>query len=307
MSTGHSTLLSLTSPGARPAPPLSDPFWDQVDVAIDFAMIGASKCGGSWLYGLLSQHPGVFIPNEQNFFTTNRHRGVASYNKLYARQPAGVRLGDYSSSFLLDDGLPAALAARFPGIKAIMLCRHPVERAFSQYLMDLRHGAIDKSVSFEAALASPPQHSYYDFGLYAKHARRWREHLGEDNVRVVLFDDLTADPHATVAGIFEFLDVDPSVEIDPEASYRNTAATQQFHDHRAIRTLRNTVRPMLTPRVRRAVEPIYWRWLHRTWSGRGPAKPEMAATTRGMLVEAYRKPNAELADMIDRDLGHWSR
>ena len=60
-----------------------------------FLIIGAQKCGTTWLHRHLSRHPELWLPprKELEFFSYTRHLedpGLAAYRSAFA--PAGKRL-----------------------------------------------------------------------------------------------------------------------------------------------------------------------------------------------------------------------
>ncbi len=299
--------LPLHSPRFKPAPPINSPFWDHIRVDLGFTIIGAPKCGTTWLHTCLQQHPELWLPDEQNFFTLFSERGPAYYNQLYA-DSAGRLCGDYSNTYMLDEALPHILAARYPHLKIIMVCRNPIQRAFSHYLMDVdKSGIKPDQLSFYQALFQPVTYSYYDLGLYFKHIRKYLDHFPLEAVEVLIFEDLIKRPQENLIRIFNFLGVDSKVEVKIPAK-ENTWTDRVFTKNRAFRSARlmtyqtlpsglyASLKQQVYPRLRRAAEKFF-----------SFDKPMISADARNLLREQYDGPNRQLASFLNMDLSGWER
>lgn len=131
----------------------------------NFFIVGAPKAGTTWLYWNLRQHPDVFLPHvkEPHFFSRvkpNPAKGyifrettsVNDYLALYQRAERFKALGDASPSYLVTEAAAVRIREQLPDARIIILLRDPIERTFSQYLMDVRDGVQDLSL-FEAILS----------------------------------------------------------------------------------------------------------------------------------------------------------
>ncbi len=88
----------------------------------NFVCFGAYKCGTTWLYQCLGEHPQVFLPHfkEIDFFqrkdgTRAYHsRGIGWYRALYADAGRAPLRGDISPGYLTDAEAPRLIAASLP-------------------------------------------------------------------------------------------------------------------------------------------------------------------------------------------------
>jgi len=102
--------------------------------------IGAQKAGTTWLYENLARHPEVFVPpevKEVHYFDFLFHHPLADYAEVFAAGRGQVRC-DITPNY----GRLRAERIRFchrvmPDARLIFLMRNPVERAWSQAVMDL--------------------------------------------------------------------------------------------------------------------------------------------------------------------------
>src|ERR1700753_62842 len=121
---------------------------------IDFFLVGAPKAGTTSIYKYLCQSPDIFAPEikEPNYYTNvgPNKRNVANikdkekYLKLYAKAADSQVKGDFSVSYMHDAEACKKIKQDNPDAKIIMIVRHPVQRAYSHWLMDRREGFVKK-------------------------------------------------------------------------------------------------------------------------------------------------------------------
>ncbi len=181
-----------------------------------FLGIGAQKAGTTWLHANLAEHPAVFLPEvkELHWIDWNWHRSVEAYASWF--ESAGDRLaGEITPAYAIaPEDRVAAIAGMTPGLRAIMILRDPVERAWSQAMMNLvRFGGRDvdsiPAADLRRHLQSPPvlQRSRYSASI-----ERWRRHLSEDRVLIGFFEEIATSPAALLARVLEFLGLDGAEE-----------------------------------------------------------------------------------------------
>jgi hypothetical protein len=100
-----------------------------------------------------------------------------------------------------------------------VILRHPVERAYSNYLFSRAHGfeseSFEDAVQLEAerllagapAGASTHPQAYCWRGLYADRLAPFREQFAPDRPLTLCCEDLTANPSALFASLFRFIGV----------------------------------------------------------------------------------------------------
>lgn len=301
------TELSLYSPRFKPAPAADSAFWQAIQAELSFCIIGAPKCGTTWLHTCLRQHSALYLPDEQNFFTLFSQRGPAYYNNLY-RNATGRLCGDYSNTYMLDTALPSILAARYPWLKILLVCRNPVQRAFSHYVMDVdKSGIKPDRLSFYQALFQPVTYSYFDLGLYYKHLQKYLAVFPREQVQVVIFEELIRQPRAQLARIFEFLGVEPMPNMiipEKENTWIDRALTKnalfRFSRLWTSRVLPSSAYRLLKtwayPRLRRVIERY-----------RPPQKLTIPIEAQVLLQDRYRVPNRRLEEFTGIDLSGWDR
>ncbi len=293
----------------------------------DFLIIGAFKSGTTSLVSYLDQHPRVFLPwlQEPAFFASPRFdlsaagdprprrppEGVygrlrtetlAQYAALFEPAPEGAVLGESSPQYLRDPEACGRIAQVLPHAKLIAVLRQPSERAFSDYMMFVRDGL--EMASFAEVVARPRSgqtHQHFvETGFYGRQLRPYYETFPREQIRVVLFEELTRDPLGTVRDLYAWLGVDSSFVPDV-SEVRNVSGVPGNRGVAAAYRLRRRLQPHLKPLVPRpvvrAVDGRLQRGLRRD-------APDPAVMKE--LADVYRDDVRLLSEHAGRDLAHWT-
>lgn len=190
----------------------------------NFLVVGAQKCGTSYLCAMLARHASVFHsdPKEPLFFQkpgVDRENFDAYLSTYFAAASSKPWVGEGSTVyFQWPNALENIKSYLGSGISVIVSLRHPTDRAVSFYLHNLRKGRISgneriadvgKDVKLSPVLSS----------LYASHVERWLEAYG-DNVLFLRFDELLESPKAFVTQATDFLGIAPMGEVNARAVNR---------------------------------------------------------------------------------------
>jgi hypothetical protein len=174
-------------------------------VGPNFAYIGTSKAGSTWLFNALAHHPDVYLASSKGLYYFDSHfdKGEMWYLDHFADAGDRAAVGEISHSYLSSPEAAKRIAALNPAMRLLVCLREPVDRAFSDYL-DLRKNQQFDGC-FEAALERFPR--LLDRGRYATHLERYLELFPRVQLHVSLFDDLKSDPQAYADSVFDFLGV----------------------------------------------------------------------------------------------------
>jgi hypothetical protein len=208
----------------------------------DYLIIGGKRGGTTSLHNYLLRHPGVLglFPQVRgkkstDYFFASTNRGDAWYRSHFHTTPYRTLLhrrlgyrplgGEASPYYIWDPRLAPLIKESMPDVKAILLLRDPVERAWSHYwerrangleplsFMDALDAEDDRTAGeLDRMLADPSYHSdAYDFytyrqrGLYLGQIENWLASFSAEHLLILVSEDLYADPQTAFDQVCAFL------------------------------------------------------------------------------------------------------
>jgi hypothetical protein len=199
----------------------------------DFFCIGPQRTGSTWLHSNLVKHPEILLHRDKEtfYFSTLghpssprfRYRYLEDYLASFRNTPwenllknyhslrrcgclHGSRiLGESTASYcVLSDEVLAEIVSLNPELKAILLLRNPLERAWSHAKKDLVRDANRAATpeEFLAFCATPEQIARAD---YAGIIARWRNHLKPGHFLVAPASRIQSQPDSLLADVLAFL------------------------------------------------------------------------------------------------------
>lgn len=240
-------------------------------------VVGAQRCGTTYLYRLLDSHPEITMaqpvrPEPKVFLTDDYTGDPEAYDRrmFVGRLPTRVR-GEKGTSYLEHPAALDRIAGTFPDAHIVVMLRDPIERALSNYRFTADHGleerAPDEALVADLEGRTPPHdpsrtsvspYAYVRRGLYLDHLREVERRFRHDRVHVIVYEELVADD-AVLAGLFRALGVDDTHR-SPDAGLVVNASQ---------------------------------------------VSAELSPPVRTRLREFYRQPNAALARHLGRPLDAW--
>lgn len=212
---------------------------------VDFVVGGAPKAGSTTLYNLLKGHDeiGVSKIKDYNFFHSDKLY-IKGMNHYYKTLKKGRKItGEVSSAYIFSEMAPERIRRNLGETKLIFILRDPIDRAFSQYLHDIRNGEkknldfvnyIKRQVNFgKKPLQGNWSEKHYMISCYYTNIKRYQEMFGKENVHVLMYEDLLDNKEGTLAALSEFLEVSP--DLWPNLPHSNPAAVPKFQTiHNAL-------------------------------------------------------------------------
>jgi hypothetical protein len=211
----------------------------QMGALPDFVLIGAKKCGTTFLYHLLTHHPLVqpAAAKELLFFDRYFDEGIEWYRRSF---PPPRRTGGRSTitgeatPYITNRRAPERMAELIPQARLIVLLRNPVDRAYSDYQMMARKKRDPRTFEEAIGAEKTPLHGtgghtsehkdhrslddsskYLSRGVYVDQLLRWSDIFNEEQLLVLRSEDLFERPLGTMKIVLNFLDLP---DWDPEAS-----------------------------------------------------------------------------------------
>lgn len=270
-----------------------------------FLVIGAQKCGTTWLAEVLRQHEDVFLVPEKELHyyddRTRHARGLRWYLAHFTDGAASLAIGEATPNYLwtratplerelhhVSVDIPAKVRADLPDLKLLVCLRDPVDRAVSAYYHSIHARYVAPSTRI---LDAAPTLGIESAGRYAASLRDWFSCWPVDRFHILIYEDdiRTGDKRSTVDGVCDFLGlppIDPSVDLEGVYNERPGSTYLRVH-HRA---------PAVARGIRRVV-PAFGRL------DRFPitvTEEERAELRTRLLPDVL-----ELEALIGRDLSCW--
>lgn len=181
----------------------------------NFLVLGPPRTGTTWLYHCMRKHPQIFLPKikQLHFFDRNFHKGVGWYKRFFA--DAGeekILLGEITPDYLSDEIACQRIKKTCGNIKAIIVYRDPVERAFSGYKIRLRSGKYANHTPFSEALKNDSK--LVRDSLYGNNLERCIRLFGNHNIYIASYVKMKQAPHNFIDGILNFLSAMNDFHID---------------------------------------------------------------------------------------------
>lgn len=266
-------------------------------------VIGAQKCATTSLWAYLDAHPDVSMAagKETNFFRFHHEQGPAFYEGRF--DPAASVYGESCPEYTVrpySEGTAERIAAMVPEARLVYLVRDPVERIVSHWRHLQARG--QDPLPFHRTVAAPE----FERSEYVLRSRYWWQlepflrTFPEDRVRIVVVDDLVADPEGTMRSLFEFAGVDPTVSVADALAARGNRSDDKRRPPALVRRVLlpgvSAVAPPPPPWRRNLVERFTARF------GREIPKPIVGATERERIGELVGDDVRALAGHLGRPL-----
>lgn len=264
---------------------------------ITFLMVGCQRCGSTWLYEALKEHPEIYLPaaKQTHYFDESHKNGMDWYLSHFNGLESGHKaVGEVATSYCLPEVIPR-VAGDLPGIKIIMAMRNPIERAHSFFRSRAPH---ENWKNFQDALEKNPE--IIGRGQYIDQIELLLDVYDRDQVLFLFYDDLKDNERSYLRQVYSFLGVNP--EFEPSV-------------------IGNPVRAAMFPRLRRVLRKMGLTPLvdlvNKSWAGdvlrralkmkRKNHKPKqnMPADVRKRLLSHFHPYNERLAKFSGRDLSKW--
>lgn len=215
---------------------MSHPAASRLHLLPDFIIIGTMKGGTTSLFRYLEKHPDFYAPKtkEIHYFDFKYEKGLGWYRRHFPTKLrklkcrlVGQRIvsGEASPYYMFHPHACRRIAAVIPEVKLIVLLRNPVDRAYSHYHNEVRHGR--ETLTFEEALDAEPDrlrgelekmmaderyfsvhhghHAYLARGIYVEQLKACRAHFPEEQFLILDSEVLFSDPQSVVDRVCDFV------------------------------------------------------------------------------------------------------
>jgi hypothetical protein len=301
----------------------------------NLVIAGAPKCGTSSLFNWLVDHPDVCGSSvKETFFLMDRDNplrrkacnfhdhGLEAYASFFPDCSSGDRIVvEATTHYLYQQTALDVLASLATRPRILFVLRKPSERvlssfgfsrnnlgrvrgdlSFSDYVRLVESG--DDPRTFERRLGAGPS-AYVlardlRYSRYVDYLAQWRDRVGEDRMRILLFEEMSADPRREVQTICDWLGIDPSFYASYDFTARNR--TVAVRSPRLQRLAIAVARRMRDSKVKALAKRLF------VALQSGSGKPARSGQDEAALdrLDAQFKPwNDRLSQQFGLDLDPW--
>ncbi|MEL6486492.1 MAG: sulfotransferase domain-containing protein [Pseudomonadota bacterium] len=290
---------------------------------LDFIALGAQKAGTTTLHDWLAVHPGIAVPvfKETHFFADAQifSGGAAWYKAQFAKDTPGKIIGEVDPEYLFSRNAPERIKTFSDAARFIILLRHPLERALSQYHMSRRRGY--EPLSFREALECEPErlsndpdgfahdhHSYTARSLYCDQIERYRQTFPKAAFLIKRSDRLDQEVYQEICEYVQVKPMPETVDFDarsnPASEAKSSALRDALYAPRGKSAFRRVVVKMIPRSVKRRV------FLALDGMNQQPLSEEKAAILASAprtVLAAMHADLEQLEPLTGLDLSDWRK
>jgi len=287
----------------------------------NFIVIGAAKAGTTALYWYLAEHPAVFMSpvKETNYFAygldengrllygdPDVHRfpvkSFPEYEQLFVEAGGAQAIGEASPIYLECPQAAAQIRERLPAVRLICSIRHPVDRAYSDYLMYLRRRGRRFDPSHELNPDSEwarPDSRWMQVSKYHEQLTRYFAAFPRDQIHIILFDELKRNPAKVVEDVYRAVGVDPEFvpDFDTPHAIGGMPASRFLEGLFTTSGISMAIRPWVPKQATN--------WVKRLRKRNMREAPALPAELKRELTGHFQEDIRKTSELIGRNLQHW--
>ncbi|WP_013324048.1 sulfotransferase [Gloeothece verrucosa] len=283
----------------------------------NFFILGTAQAGTMALQSYLQQHPQIYMTSEKinratlpaKEFKLSRNKKI---NQLTIANPLDLpkkitkdmAIGTACPVYLYNPNVAPKIYEYCPQVRLIVILRHPVLRAYINFLhlfLERREPHQDFLAALQAESQRIQKHSpwfthYIQLGFYGQQLKRYYQLFSPEQIKVYLYEDFLIEPLNILKDICHFLQVDPKLlpKISREFTQSEIPAPnfspRFFNSLNCLTKILNSFRDFSVFQKHQAHNIML---------------PEMSLTSRKFLLDLYREDILQCQDLIRRDLSAW--
>lgn len=294
----------------------------------NFLIVGAAKGGTTSLYYYLKQHPDVFLSTvkepcflcfdgDKPTYEVGRNTvfDFEVYQSLFKNSEKYKVQGEATAIYLylykrtisnIKKFIP-----NFSNQKIVIILRNPVERAFSQYMMNVRD--LRENLSFEEALKIESERKaakvstdffYVDRGFYYEQVKSYLDNF--KHVKVYLYDELVENPKSLMKDLCEFLEINSNFEFNTGEKFNVSGRPKYKFISKLIRkdSILKKMLKFFLPKEKRKAMAVS---LKNKMNSINLKKEKMNSETKDRLKEVFKNDIEKLQQLVHKDLSNWLR
>ena len=224
---------------------------------VQFVIIGAQKCGTTYLSNVLTRHPQVCFSRIKEPFYFNQPQvwdGEEEYHELFASAP-GQLWGEASTHYTFLPKYPNVAQRIYdynPDMKLIYMVRHPFERALSLFRFKKIRGETTRS--FEEDVMHDPE--YLHIGRYYTQLMPYMSRFPKQQIEVIVFGEFVSQKKLFVERLSEFIGIDYSQFPDDAFDAKKNSSVGKKYPPRGFDLIRRVTAPLRSVVNSRQIEQV---------------------------------------------------
>ena len=270
----------------------------------NFIFAGAPKSGSSTLFEYIRQHPDIYMSviKEPFFFDFNYEKGVSYYEDFFKQHNQEKIVGEATVWYMSWPNVPKRIYKTIPNVKLLFVLRNPIDRAFSNYLMDLRSGYYTPQQTFGYVIRNEKSVPGLDRrivsgGFYYQHIKQFEQYFDRQRMLILLYDDLKQDIRSVERCVYQFLDIN----LDFQAQVNKNYMVAPYLCNQSLLMLFSQYLPLFDAAWQKS---RHFRDLF--LDNKTKKKNVINREDRDYLCQVYKEQNKLLEDYLERDLSHWN-
>jgi len=295
-----------------------------------FFICGPPKCASSTLYHHLKRHPEIEMSRvkETRYFSHVSQVDLDRYlEEFFSRDHAGQCRGEATPTYSFLPFVADALKRHFPNPKFIFSFRHPVERAYSGWLMRKQLGHEDLDF-IDALKANRDQNvdfygpsfkrswqeehnswrrtkrrniirTYIEAGDYATIWSRYVDLFGPESCKKIYTEELHQNLQSSMQEICVFLGVS---DFPFRLKNEKVNVFKESKSPSLLFALQNPILDALSKRT-----PVHFKDALSSLVFKRSKKPKMALEERKFALDLFAPMVDKMEQLWAEDLSHWKR
>ncbi|MFT5924288.1 MAG: hypothetical protein ACI9LE_001287 [Paraglaciecola sp.] len=266
----------------------------------DFIGIGAQRCGTSWLYNCLLEHPDIFMPQKEVHYFDKLHKthDINWYSALFSQASNTQTSGEITPDYMYLKDCIKEIHKNYPETKLIIILRNPIERSFSAFNLFKSHGRF-KNMTFDEALKA--EGFLLEQSLYYKQLENVYQYFNKEQVLIKFYEDITDKPLEFYQTVCEFLQIDDRFKPNSLKIIKNSSALSSSQSKFNIPAVQKRIEDSVFKKPFQFFKSTKLANYIKRKVATNKNKIEIDSSSRNIIVNDIKK----LEKLLDISLTHW--
>ena len=250
----------------------------------------------------------AFAGPGDELFANSSITEIDKYRALFDGVKHEVAIGEASPNYLYIAKAPERIHHHIPKAKLIAILRNPVERAYSNFMHNVRDG-FEPLADFGQALREEQNRIHNNWasrwhyrkqGFYYAQLVKYFESFERDQIKIILYEEFGANTKAEMRDLFQFLGVDDKFVPDLSTRYNMSGIPQN-------QVVNSILKHRGLQKFGKRFIPAKLRRIALNARNNNLVKPTISSEIRKEMMDGYKEDIQQLERLIERDLSVWMR